>query len=96
MIITECESPAGAYDAVNSAHPQGTGYTVACGPWRAEISAEQARTMWDAWPAWQRTGSRTGAFILWEADELGRRHSPIIFRILAADRTTARTPAAQT
>jgi hypothetical protein len=57
-----------------------TRYRVALGHERTEVSAEEARAVWDAWPEGQRTGKRDGAFILWSEDELGRKTLPTIYR----------------
>jgi hypothetical protein len=59
-------------------------YSVSlCGE-RDIIPAHLARAVWDVTPDDLRTGSRDGAFILWDEDERGWRTRPAIFRPVAA------------
>jgi hypothetical protein len=55
-------------------------YRVTLGCARVELTAEEARRMWDAWPEDQRTGEREAAFILWDLNGLGCRCSPMLCR----------------
>jgi hypothetical protein len=55
-------------------------YRATVGGERVELTAEEARRMWDAWPEDRRTGEREAAFILWDLDGLGRRCSPMLCR----------------
>jgi hypothetical protein len=60
--------------------PPLTRYSVTLGRLHAELSVDEARSLWDVWPDGQRTGRRDGAFILWEVDGLGRRCCPIVYK----------------
>ena len=55
-------------------------YQATLGEDQVELTADEARAVWDEWPEAQRTGIREGAFILWDMDELGRFRSPMIYR----------------
>lgn len=62
----------------------GAKYRVAVSGTRVELTADEARRMWDEWPEEQRSGKREAAFILWDLDHLGCRCSPMLCRPITA------------